>query len=161
MGRCNRKSKLPLASLGEILVYRPSDDRPYDRDALLGVDEFVAHLTALGEVSQSQLEEGLRRAPEPPPVGDKACRFVESGPYALTREESFRDIEEFCVPAVLESQVETFLDLQEQGGPTAGLILPMPRKLRGRPDARLPSYLAVAPDPHYHPAIGFCEKPIL
>jgi CRISPR-associated endonuclease/helicase Cas3 len=161
MGRCNRKSKLPLASLGEVLVYRPPDDRPYSRDVLLGLDKFLERLTSWGTVSQAQLEEALRHAPEPPQVGDKACRFIESGPYALTREETFRDIEEFCIPAVLEGQVETFLALQDQGKPTAGLILPMPRKLRGRPDARLPSYLAVAPDSHYHPAIGFCDRPVI
>jgi CRISPR-associated endonuclease/helicase Cas3 len=125
------------------------------------VDEFLARLTAWGRVSQSHLEEALRQAPDPPPVGDKACRFLESGPYALTREESFRDIEEFCVPAVLQSQVEAFLALQERREPTAGLVLPMPRKFRGQADDRLPSYLAVAPDSHYHPAIGFCDGPVL
>lgn len=158
MGRCNRKTKLPLASLGEILVYEPADPRdcekPYDAEALLGAREFLARLTS-GPVSQVQLEEALRLAPHRRPVGDKLCRFTESGPYADSREESFRDIDEFSQPGVLD--VDEYLATGRAYRP--GLIVPVPRHFHAKTDSRLPRHLVVAPAARYDPALGLLEPP--
>jgi CRISPR-associated endonuclease/helicase Cas3 len=162
MGRCNRKKNLPLERLGDVLLYTPENEEPYGRESLVGLREFLGRLTAWESVSQDQLAEALRLLPAPPAIGDKPCRFLESGPYAMTREETFRDIEEFTVPAVLARDVQTFLDLRAAGEPADGLIVPVPRKW-GRPDpgGRLSSFITVAPDSHYHPAIGFCDEPVV
>ena len=158
MGRCNR-SPQPRDGAGEVLVYRPESEKPYDRKHLAGVDAFLEKLAALPAVSQSHLESLLARygptAPDPP----KFSRFLESGPYAMAGEESLRDIEEFTVSAILDSDIDEFLACQKQHTSTAGLVLPVPRRF-ARPDARVPRYLAVVPHEHYDPAIGFCERPI-
>jgi CRISPR-associated endonuclease/helicase Cas3 len=159
MGRCNR-ARLPRPGAGGVLVYRPPDTRPYDRDELTGLEAFLNELAGVGVVSQAQLDEALRRAPARPRPGDRACSFLESGPYARAGEETFRDIEEFTVPAVLARDVPLFLAGDRAGRP--GLVVPVPRRLsRALPrHPALPSYLAVADDAHYHPALGFCDQPI-
>jgi CRISPR-associated endonuclease/helicase Cas3 len=159
LGRCNR-ARQPRPGAGEVLVYRPPDERPYDRDALAGLEAFLGELAGPEAVSQARLQDALRRAPAPPRLGDKACSFLESGPYAQAGEETFRDIEEFTVPAILARDVPAFLAGDRAQRP--GLVVPVPRKLSRalprHPD--LPSYLAVADDAHYHPALGFCDQPL-
>lgn len=158
MGRCNRKTKLPLETLGEILVYQPDDPRacekPYDAESLLGVPEFIARLTT-GPVSQVQLEEALRLTPQPRPHGDRLCQFTTSGPYADSRENTFRDIDEFSRPGVLD--VEEYLAASP--GLRPGLIVPVPKHFHFRTDSRLPRYLVVAPAGVYDAALGLRESP--
>jgi CRISPR-associated endonuclease/helicase Cas3 len=159
MGRSNR-ARDPRPGAGEVLVYRPPDERPYDRDALAGLEAFLGELVGPEAVSQSRLDEALRLAPSPPRVGDRACSFLESGPYARAGVENFRDIEEFTVPAVLARDVAAFVGGDRAERP--GLVVPVPRRL-GRAQPRhpeLPPYLAVADHAHYHPALGFCDEPV-
>jgi len=159
MGRCNR-SPQPREGAGEVLVYRPESEKPYDRTSLSGVDAFLAELASRPAVSQSVLETLLDRhgptAPDPP----KFSRFLESGPYAMAGEESLRDVEDFTVSAILDSDIDEFSACQKDRTSTAGLVLPVPRRFARR-DVRVPRYLAVAPHEYYHPAIGFCESPIV
>jgi CRISPR-associated endonuclease/helicase Cas3 len=162
MGRSNRKAIRPWG--GEVLVYEPENRRPYDQEALEGLDAFLNAIATgadLLDLSQSRLEAALLKYG--PKLGrvDRWCSFLESGPFACG-EETFRDIEEFTVPAVLAGDVAAFLRLQKAGQPTAGLIVPVPKGiLRGRErDRRLPSFLAVAPDEHYDPQTGFWNMPI-
>jgi CRISPR-associated endonuclease/helicase Cas3 len=159
-GRCNRKQQ-PRTGAGDILVYRPEDEKPYDADALTGANDFLQRLSAKDSVNQVDLEEGLKRfGPdlfEPP----KDCRFLSSGPYATQREETLRDIEAFTVPAVLDGKdLEEFLRLQRDKQPTDGLIVPVPLRFRRQRDDRLPPYLSVAPASHYQPALGFLDEPM-
>jgi CRISPR-associated endonuclease/helicase Cas3 len=168
MGRCSRARK-PRAGAGEVLVYTPLGDdgkpdlAPYDTEALTGLTPFLAELSGKTTLNQLDLEKALANAPSPPARGDKDSNFLTSGPYAAGGEEDFRDIEEFSARAVLRADVEEFTRLQKEREPTDGLIVPVPKRLahRGQQgDSRLPSYLAVADDVHYHPAIGFCDKPL-
>jgi CRISPR-associated endonuclease/helicase Cas3 len=169
MGRCNRARK-PRDGAGEVLVYTPLDDKgkadlaPYDKDALTGLDSFLKDLSAKALLCQVDLEAALEKAPLPPERGDKDSNFLTSGPYAAGGEEDFRDIEEFSSRAVLRDDITEFVRLQERREPTDGLIVPVPNRLAGRGDkgdSRLPSYLAVAEDAHYHAAIGFCDNRLI
>jgi CRISPR-associated endonuclease/helicase Cas3 len=157
MGRSNRAA-VPRPGAGEVLVYRPADERPYDRDALAGLEAFLGELLGREAVSQSDLEDALRRAPAPPAAADRACSFLESGPYARAGAETFRDVEEFTVPAVLRGDLAAFL--RRERGQRPGLVVPVPRRLGRERHPALPAYLAVADDAHYHPAVGFCDDPI-
>jgi CRISPR-associated endonuclease/helicase Cas3 len=161
MGRANRaRAPRPLPRSGEILVYQPDEPEPYDKAAMTGVDQFLEDLCAREWVSQADLDAALRAAPPVPPLGDQACSFLSSGPYALAGDEDFRDIDEFNHPAVLNRDVDTFLNAEKARQP--GFVVPVPRRLARERDQgqRLPSYLRVAADAHYHSALGFCDKPI-
>jgi CRISPR-associated endonuclease/helicase Cas3 len=165
MGRCHRDRKLRPGA-GVVYVYQPFDERgqvdtnPYDDEALTGIDEFLTGLCGRDRVSQMDLEEALAAAPQPPAHDDELSSFLKSGPYAMGQEESFRDIENFTVSAVLASDVDSFANLQKKKEPTDGLIVPVPRWL-GRdhdPLGRVPFYVAVVKSENYHPVIGFCDK---
>lgn len=167
MGRCNRVPA-PRNMAGDILVYRPEDGSalPYDRSALESAKTFVDRLRDLareeqsGRVNQLQLESALEELACDVPVPTR-CQFLESGPYADGNEDCFRDLDEFTIPGVLLSDCDAFAQLKASGQSTDGLILPIPKKyaLQQR-DPRLPKYLCVAPDAHYHDLLGFCEKPV-
>jgi CRISPR-associated endonuclease/helicase Cas3 len=156
MGRCNR-ARVPRKDAGEVLVYQPEDPRPYGAEDLTGLQDFLDALCAREWIDHAGLEVALRNAPIPPALGDKACSFLQSGPYALG-DEDFRDIEEFTTPALLADDVPLFLDSPKAKRP--GFVVPVPRRLRGNRDARLPHYLAVAPQDHYHAAVRFCDAPL-
>jgi CRISPR-associated endonuclease/helicase Cas3 len=166
MGRCNR-AREPRADAGEVLIYTPlgedgkPDLAPYDAEALTGLDSFLTTLSDKESLNQVDLETALNQAPATPPRGDKDSNFLTSGPYASGGEEDFRDIEEFSTRAVLRGDVDELAQLQNEKKPTDGLVVPVPRRLARRGeegDSRLPSYLAVADDAHYHAAVGFCDK---
>jgi CRISPR-associated endonuclease/helicase Cas3 len=166
MGRCHRDRELRPES-GDVWIYEPlgeqgkPDLNPYDPDALIGVGEFLTQLErADRRVSQIDLERALAAAAQPPAREDVLTSFLTSGPYAMGGAEDFRDIEEFTVSAVLARDVESFAALRQTQQPTDGLILPVPRRLGRERDSRLPSYLALADDRHYHPLIGFCDRPV-
>lgn len=160
MGRCHRSRQLRQGA-GEVLVYWPEDSRPYDQEYLRGVHEFLNALCSdddQNDVSQSLLEKALEqygpRLREP----DRWCAFTSNSAYAQGGE-GFRDMEEFTVPAVLESRIPDFLAWQRSGQPTAGLVLPVPRRHAGRRNQPgLPKYLAIAPDNHYDPRTGFWDE---
>ncbi len=124
-----------------------------------GVEKFIDELAALESVNQTNLEEMLSRYGPTAVVPPKASRFLKSGPYAMAGEESLRDGEEYTVPAILEQDLDEFLDLHNRHQPVAGLVLPVPRRFAKSHDARLPNYLAVVPDDHYRAEIGFCDTP--
>ena len=160
MGRCNRQPRPAAGRTGRVVIYAPEDLRPYTAEHFEGVAGFVEDLTRRGLVSQTDLEEALERYGPRVVEADRACRFLESGPYALAGEEAFRDIEELTIPAVLTRDVGSFVLLQNKRQRTDGLIVPVPRRLGKQRDPRLPSYLAVAADAHYDPALGFCDEPV-
>jgi CRISPR-associated endonuclease/helicase Cas3 len=162
IGRCHRNRVLREGA-GEILVYRPDDEKPYDREQLGGLEGFLNDLCSDSDentVSQTMLEAALEVHGPKLGVPDRWCAFVNSGPYAQGGDETFRDIDEFTVPAVLASKVPAFVALQKNRLPTAGIILPVPRRRGMKHDTRLPKYLAVAPDDHYEPRTGFWDTPV-
>jgi CRISPR-associated endonuclease/helicase Cas3 len=162
MGRCHRNRVLREGA-GEILVYRPDDERPYDGEELGGLDGFLDTLCTDGDantVSQTMLEKALEEYGPKLGVPDRWCAFVNSGAYAQGGDDTFRDIDEFTVPAVLASTIDMFCALRKKREPTAGLILPVPRRRNLGRDRRLPHYLAVAPDEHYDARTGFWDTPV-
>jgi CRISPR-associated endonuclease/helicase Cas3 len=167
MGRCNRVPA-PRETAGDVLIYLPEDnnERPYDRPSLDSATKFVDRLCELARedqssrVNQQQLEAALKKLACDVPL-PKRCQFLESGPYADGGEDTLRDLDEFTIPGVLARDVDKFARLKENRQPTDGLILPVPKKhARSERDPRLPSYLCVAPDDHYHELLGFCDEPI-
>ena len=159
MGRCNRVPE-PRPTAGDVLVYEPDNPQPYQKDELEPVREFLREFAGGRSVSQADLEQALEcYGPKTPDI-PKDSRFVESGPYALAGEESFRDSQEFTVPAVLDEDLPAFRELHAGRKPADGLIVPVPRRLARWGEPGLPSYVAVAPASHYHPYLGFCDEPV-
>jgi len=157
MGRCNRE-RIPRAldRSGEVLIYKPENEIVYKPEHLLGVKDFVDSIVNKTTISQVDLEEELAKAPvhiDSP----KVTSFLASGPYALSGDDSFRDIEAFNVQAVLRSEVARYLVTARKDQP--GFVLPVPRK-HGSNDTRLPTYLFVADDRHYDPLTGFEDNPV-
>jgi CRISPR-associated endonuclease/helicase Cas3 len=161
MGRCNRaRQPRGFDRSGEVIVYRADDPKPYDSAALTGVEQFLTDLSRKDSLNQVDLEEALRNAPDLPVIGDSVCSFLKSGPYALGGEEDFREIEEFSRPSLLKADVDVFLIAGKADQP--GFVVPVPRKLSKERDdslhSKLPRYLGVTPDGHYHLALGFCDN---
>ena len=78
-------------------------------------------------------------------------------------DEDFRDIEDFNIQAVVKGDVSAFLDADKKAQP--GWTLPAPRWLAPRPTReerppKWPSYLGIAPDGHYHQALGLFDQPL-
>lgn len=164
MGRCNRhRDTRPGA--GEVWVYSPGDTpadrKPYDDDSLSGVERFLETVSAKERISQTDLEEAMAALPRAVEL-PKLCPFIHGGPYADGREESFRDIEEFSVRAVLDRDVAEFRRLAGERRPTDGLMLPVPKRFGADPDPvdGLPKWLRVAPASHYDAALGFRDEPL-
>jgi CRISPR-associated endonuclease/helicase Cas3 len=157
MGRCNR-AREPRMGAGQIWVYKPTEHKPYDEKALTGIDEFLVAVQGGESVSQGFLEAALEQAPAPPNEGDRLVPFLCSGPYALGGDDEFREIDEFTRPGVLKRDIDDFLRADRAQQP--GFFVPVPKHLGKERDPRLPTYVAVADDGHYHPAIGFCDDPV-
>jgi CRISPR-associated endonuclease/helicase Cas3 len=158
MGRCHRSRDLRRGS-GQVLIYSPGDQLPYKPESLNGLDDFLNSLCSDGDentVSQAMLEEALEQYGPHLGEPDRWCAFTNNSAYAQG-DEMFRDIEEFTIPAVLASRIPDFLELQRQHQPTAGFIVPIPRRYGDQRDQRLPKYLAVAADDHYDPQTGFWD----
>lgn len=156
-GRCNRKSYVP-AAVGEVYLYAPESEMPYEKSDIRSAEAFVDGLLKLGRhASQSDLESLLQPHGRRPPQGDRPVPFVTPSPYADGKHDPFRDIEEHCVQGVLSEQAYVESDRVKR----PGLILPVPRKLSPKPcthkDARR---LVIAPASNYSPTLGLCDQPI-
>ena len=161
MGRCNRVAT-PRKEAGEIYVYEPENQKPYSVEDLNGVSDFLKSLVSRAQVSQSDLEEALREFGPTRADVPKVSSFLESGPYAMGGDESFRDIDQFTVPAILDDDIEEFFDLQSQKMPIDGLVVPVPnqRKFfleRNDVTKRIPRYMQIASRHYYHANLGFCD----
>ena len=160
MGRGCRQSLPPNDRFAEILVYPPENENPYTHDQLEGVAAFVGKLITRERVSQQDLEKALAEAPQSADL-PKSCRFLDSGPWAVAGDESFREIDQFTRQAVLAEDIEEYQRLcrdRAKAWMADGLVLPVPVQLAKGKDERLPSYLFVAPGGHYEPALGYLEE---
>jgi CRISPR-associated endonuclease/helicase Cas3 len=165
MGRCNRdRDARSLAVSGEVIVYRPADSAPYSPEDMTGFSEFQ-DLVREKELSQAALELALKAVPSPPWGGDKLSMFLESGPYAAAGEEAFRDGEDYNRECVLSEDVRNYLIAAIEKKP--GYLLPVPKRWTKARDndacaehRRLPPYLGIAAEGHYHPALGYCDQPL-
>lgn len=160
MGRCRRGRDELSKGPGEVLVYKPAEEKVYSKDDLAGLENFITFLVSKDSVSQSDLEAGLEKFGPMTADALKLNSFLTSGPYALGGDDSFRDIEAFNVQAVLRGDVQRYADANTAEKP--GFVLPVPKK-KSVPlttDARLPRYLSVADDAHYDPLTGFWDTPL-
>ena len=162
MGRCRRgRDELAAKGPGDVLVYKPDGkERVYSEEDRAGLDDFLRFVVGKGAASQSDLEAGLKEFGPKAADPDKLNSFLASGPYAVAGDDSFRDIEAFNVPAVLDEDVEEYLKAGPDRRP--GLEVPVPRKLAtdGPSDRRWPRYLRVAAARHYDRKTGFWDEPL-
>jgi CRISPR-associated endonuclease/helicase Cas3 len=163
MGRCNRVAR-PRDDAGEVFVYQPENEKPYSPADLQGLPEFLRFLTTKPRISQVDLETGLRTFGPATTDAPKASSFLQSGPYAVSGDESFRDIDQFTVPAILDCDVSEYSRLVSHKQPTDGLIVPVPKQKKffiegtSGDSPRLPPYLKIASGSHYHRILGFCDS---
>jgi CRISPR-associated endonuclease/helicase Cas3 len=132
MGRCNRATlPRPLKQSGEIYVYEPCNSNPYQEPVfatgreLLSTEPIKPLIESSLPVTQEHLAKGMEHI-----VFDKertkACLFMIPTWEAFSRND-YREIDDFAVSAVLESQIDNFRARQRKGKPTAGLILQAPK----------------------------------
>lgn len=163
MGRCNRDStKMRQRPIGRVYVLRPEvgKEKPYEKEELEVADTFVNRLAG-NDVSQDKLETIYRECDPREVEPSKLCPFLDSGPYAEARVETFRETDEFTVPCILNDDKTRVLATIAKGEPIDGFILPVPRYLAEAPgpgDSRLPRWLLIAPDSRYDKLIGFDDR---
>ena len=159
MGRCRRgREELRRKGPGDVLVYKPAKESVYSPDDLRGLDGFLDFVVEKEGASQSDLETGLEKFGPKTAEAPRLNSFLTSGSYAVGRDDSFRDLEEFNVQAVLDKDLTVYLAAKKSDQP--GYILPVPRKTKPVRDSRLPSHLLVANHTHYQGATGFWDKPL-
>lgn len=159
-GRCFRRPARE-DEFGEIFVYWPENEWPYERPDLEQARPFVDELASIGRlVSQADLArmvgamEVLNAFAANGYVG-----FLDSGFFASSREEGFREGDEFTVDCVLDTDIDEYRVLADRREPRArGLVLPVPRYLSST-DSRLRGGLRSASASHYDQFTGFhdCE----
>jgi len=154
MGRCNRKPK--SEKLGKVFVYQPDGMKPYREEELEGSVNFLQALDGK-TVSQARLQELLEELGSGEVEVERYSAFLDSGPWAQAREESLRDIEEYTIQAVLDSEIDAYLKATAPQKP--GFIVPVPRKFAER-DSRLNRWLGKAKANHYLPKYGFFKTPV-
>lgn len=158
MGRCRRgRDELANKGPGEVYVYKPARECVYSKQDLQGLAGFLGTLTAKSAVSQTDLEQAMEKFGAKTADAPRLNSFLASGAYAVAGEDSFRDIEAFNLPAVLDSEVDSFLSSR---GRQPGFIVPVPKKLKPQKDARLPSYLFVGSKQNYDGLTGYWDNPL-
>jgi CRISPR-associated endonuclease/helicase Cas3 len=158
MGRCNRHAHPGQGKMGQVFFYRAENAAPYKKDDLVGLDEFLEQLDGQ-QVSQAYLQELLEEYGPRIVEVERYAAFLESGPWASSREEPLREDLDFTVSAILDKDVEHYLELQAARRPTDGLLVPVPRRLAQK-DEQLGQWLRVAAATHYHWQWGFLDKPV-
>lgn len=164
MGRCNRDSaRLRRRPIGRVYVLRPDagKEKPYDKEELELARTFVDRLDRR-DVSQYQLDQ-LHQELDPGEVEPaKLCPFLDSGAYAYGKEESFRDADDFTVPAILKADESAVLLALKRKEPIDGFLVPVPRWLATMttPEtSALPRWLGVAETSRYCSLTGFDGRP--
>ncbi len=165
MGRC-RRGRLELfeKGAGRVYIYKPDEkERVYDRDDLFGLSDFVDKMIHTSPVSQLGLENGMQAFGSKHQVAERRSSFFTSGSYAISGEDSFRDIDEYSQPCVLDDDLDEFLGFLNHASTkskTPAFICPVPKKLKPPPSNRLPSYLRVGKSIHYSTLTGYHDHPI-
>jgi hypothetical protein len=152
-------------------VYDPGEEAPYDDLTLTGLREFLEFVVNQ-DLTQIDLETAMQQVDPPPSLGDPICSFLESGPYAVgprsddDEASTFREGNDFNRPCILAKDVAEYLKPDPERKRQPGFIVPVPKKLSWERDpenpehAKLPGFLGVAKDEHYHQAVGFCDRKI-
>jgi CRISPR-associated endonuclease/helicase Cas3 len=158
LGRCNRRYLQEGDPLGQVYFYPPEDDRPYEPDDCFGLEGFCQSVAGQ-EVSQQYLEQLLEDYGPNDPEIERYAAFLENGPWAVAREESLRDVNNYTVDAILDNDLEACLELRKKRRSIDPLLLPVPRHL-ARLHPRVGRFPCVAPSSHYHRDFGFFNHPL-
>jgi CRISPR-associated endonuclease/helicase Cas3 len=165
MGRCNRNSKTmrDRRLLGRIYILKPEPgkEKPYENKELDLAEKFVNELDGR-DVSQRELERIYKGCDPGEVEPTKLCPFLDSGPYADGQEDSFREIDEFTVECILDTDETQALAAIKAKKPIDGFIVPVPRHLavdRDPEKSRLPRWLRIAEMSRYDRLVGFDGRP--
>jgi CRISPR-associated endonuclease/helicase Cas3 len=162
MGRCCREPIPKNGRVGAVYVYAPADAKPYETTEIEAGMEFVKTMTASGAVlSHARLADYLASMTVADPFTEGGyAGFLDAVWYAMAREESFREADDFTVDCVLDSETDDYLEKCKDRDPlAAGYIVPVPKRF-SRECARLGRYLREAPASHYHSDFGFVDEEI-
>jgi hypothetical protein len=84
--------------------------------------------------------------------------FLDSGWYAMSRDDSFREDDDFAVDCVLDADVDAYIQARQEGrGQEDGFVLPVPRRAAWS-DPRLGAFLQTAPASRYDRLLGFVQE---
>lgn len=158
MGRCNRHARIEENRLGHVYIYIPEDEAPYKAEDLIGVKAFLEEIEGK-TATQKQLEMLLEKYGSTDIEVEKYSAFLESGPWASSREFSLRDENDFTVNAILDNDLSTYFDLRKHKKPIDRLLVPVPRRF-AHTHPRLGRFPMLAPSTHYSPEHGFLEYPL-
>jgi CRISPR-associated endonuclease/helicase Cas3 len=154
MGRCNRVP-VPRLESGRVIVLNNTRGLPYAKEDYVGLDAFLDHLVGQ-RVGQSSLETALEAHLPACFEPQRYTPFTESGPFASSVEQDFRDLEEFSVQAVLDEDVRRIAQKLQQRQPIDEFVLPVPRfACVGSASPPVPRYLRIAPGSQYCREVGF------
>jgi len=144
MGRCNRSiAGREPESHGRVYIYEPIGVLPYTQEALQSGRELLDQLDQTTAIKQSDLSSAMKSITLSKDRG-KRCLFTM--PMWEAYSDDFRDIDEFAVSAVRQSQLKKFRELtRKRDRKSAGLILPAPRRFCMK-DKPSDIWLAVVPD---------------
>ena len=148
--------------IGRVYVLKPEPgkERPYETEELDAARRFVDRVAGR-DLSQADLDAIYQECDPSEIEPEKVCPFLDSGPFADAKEESFRETDEFAVRCVLDHEVEKVLDLIARKQPIDGLIVPVPYRLTSEPNretSRLPRWLRIAEMSRYDKRIGFDDR---
>jgi CRISPR-associated endonuclease/helicase Cas3 len=156
MGRCCREPLPSPGRFGDIYVYPPRAPLPYTAQEIADGAAFAQALDAVAPVTHDDLARYLAEMPGRDQYATGGFTgFLDSGWYAMSRDDSFREDDDYAVDGVLDSDVEAYLAAQrQQTGRDLGFIVPVPRRM-GRRDARLGPWVRVADSLRYTEELGF------
>lgn len=157
MGRCNRHAKDDSSPVGHVYFYSTEKQDPYSVDDLRGASDFIAAIQG-STVSQTRLEELLEQFGPDAPEPERIAAFIDDGYWSRSGREDLRDGLDFSVPAILDGDIEHYLQAIKDKTPTDGFVIPVPKKL-AQSDPRL-GWMKSAPVSHYDPSYGFFKEPL-
>lgn len=159
MGRCCREPLPRKGRCGQVYIYSPSDVKPYEKQE---IEQGKAFVEAMHEqqrpLTHADLADYLAKMDVSDPFVEGGYNgFLDAGPYAMSRDEFFREGDDFTVDCVLDVDIDAYLaKLQARNPSAAGFIVPVPHRF-AKENARLGRYLREAPAAQYGPNFGFEE----
>lgn len=153
-GRVNRKlDSKPEEFRGEIFVYKPEKELPYDKDDINSSEKFIKNLPD-NDLSQKDLADRMETFSPRLPSPQEFAQFVTSDYYATS--EKYRAIEEFTEQSVLNTDLPLIEQFIQERKTFDEFILPAPKKLVSKEHKPhfLPKYLSIVDSKNYDPELG-------
>jgi CRISPR-associated endonuclease/helicase Cas3 len=160
MGRCCREPLPSHGRIGNVYVYFPVDSKPYEKAEIAEGRAFVeAFSSARKRLSHADLGNYLASMQvQDPFIEGGYIGFLDVGPYAMARDESFRDADDFTVDCVLDSEIDEYLVKCRARDPEAdGYVVPVPKRF-ALENTRLGRYIREASATQYHSEFGFLDE---